>query len=94
MIEAKLHEGGILSLCDKELIGKILAEGDIEIKVSESFYKGENYSKEMLEEMAKNARNINAIGKESIDFLIKLGIIDKENVRFVNKVPFALVFEV
>ena len=93
MIEAKMHKEGVLSLCDKELLGKILSDENMELKISETFYKGDDYKKEMIEELAKNARNINAVGKESVDLLVKLGIVDKDSVRYVNKIPFAFVFE-
>lgn len=94
MIEAKLHKEGVLSLCDTELLGRTLSDDNFEMKISETFYKGEHFGKERLEELAKNARNINAVGKESVELLIKLKIVEKEHVRFVNEIPFAMVFEV
>lgn len=94
MIEAKVHGNRMLSLCDTELLGKILLEGDIEIKISESFYKGEHLTEKELEKLIKDAANINAVGQESVDLLVKLNIADKDNVRIVNKVPMALVFQV
>lgn len=94
MIEAKIHNNSMLSLCDTGLLGKILVDGDTEIKVSESFYKGEHLTEKELEKQIKDAVNINAIGQESVDLLVKLKVVDKDNVRTVNNVPMALVFRV
>ena len=30
----------IVAVCDKDLLGKILKEGDVTVEVSEEFYKG------------------------------------------------------
>lgn len=92
MIDFKLHEKGVISLCDSNLLGKTLLEDDVEIKLSEHFYKGEHLGKELLEEYVKEASNINAVGEESINLLLKLNLIVKENIRMVNKVPMILVF--
>jgi len=94
MIEANLHEGNVLSLCDSELIGKTFSEGDVELEISEGFYKGEHYETEELKKMVKDARNINAVGKESVGLLIEMKIVEEANVRLIGEVPLALIIEV
>lgn len=94
MIDVKVHEKGVISLCDSNLLGRTLLDEDVEVKLSEHFYKGEHLGKELLEEYIKEAKNINAVGEESISLLLKLNIIVKENIKIVNKVPMVLVFQV
>lgn len=89
----KIHDAGngrtVVALCDKELIGKILSEGNIELNVSEKFYKGEELPEDEVAEILKNANNVNILGKKSIAFAIKLGIISQENVITIQGVPHA-----
>ncbi len=89
----KIHKAGpdreVVALCDKELIGKKLSEGNIEINVSEKFYKGEELPENEIEEILRNAKNVNILGKKSIAFAIKLGIISQENIIVIQGVPHA-----
>ena len=89
----KIHDAGdgraVVALCDKELIGKKLSEGNIELNVSEKFYKGEELPEDEISEILKNAQNVNILGKKSIAFAIKLGIITQENVLMIQGVPHA-----
>ena len=89
----KIHKAGpdreVVALCDKELIGKKLSEGNIELNVSEKFYKGEELPDDKMAEILNNAQNVNILGKKSIAFAIKLGIITQENVLMIQGVPHA-----
>ena len=89
----KIHKAGpdreVVALCDKELIGKKLSEGNIELNVSEKFYKGEELPEDEMAEIMKNAKNVNILGKKSIAFAMKLGIITKENIIPIQGVPHA-----
>ena len=78
----------IVTLCDEELVGK---EFD-EFYVSPKFYGGQKKTeKEILQDIT-NAGMINALGKESIDFLIKNHLITEESVVLIKKIPHAQVF--
>lgn len=94
MIEAKMHKEGVLSLCDRELLGKTLSGDGVEMKISEHFYKGKQMDEEDIQELVNNARNINAVGKESVALLLKLKAIQKEQIRLIEDVPMALIFQV
>ncbi len=90
----KIHKAGgkkIVSIADKELIGKDLEDGEKYLKISECFYKGEEMSgKEILNEL-EDANSLNIVGKDSINFCIKNKIVDKENILKIKNVPHAIV---
>jgi len=79
----------VIAVCDKNLLGKTLQQGDIEIKVSESFYKGELKEEAEVIVLLKDASNVNLIGKESVAAGIKAGVVEKENVIIIQGVPHA-----
>ena len=89
----KIHDDGngrtVVALCDKDLIGKKLSEGNIEINVSERFYKGEELPEDKMADILKNASNVNILGEKSIAFAIKIGVITEENIIMIQGVPHA-----
>lgn len=84
----------VVAICDAELIGKKFEEGDFQLEVKESFFKGEITEEEKAVEIMKDMRledaTFNIVGERSIALAIKSGIIKEENVRKISGVPFAL----
>ncbi len=79
----------VLAVCDKELIGKTLKSKKLQLQVSERFYKGELRSPEEVLSLLKDASNMNILGKRSIALALKAGVIAKENIMMIGKVPHA-----
>ena len=102
MIYIKTHEaenGSLIAMCDESLIDKTLSEGDIfiDIKAYNSFYKGELVSEERAKKIIEErdvVYSANIIGKEAVGIALKTGIIEKENVLTVKKVPYAHAYKV
>jgi uncharacterized protein len=81
----------VIALCDKELIGKTLKEGNITLDLDKfrDFYIGDDFK--YLDE---RFNSINAIGKKSIDFLIKNKYLkDKKNVKKIENIPHIQIFK-
>ncbi|KXS45016.1 DUF424 family protein [Methanolobus zinderi] len=93
----KIHRSGdnvIVALCDRELIGKTLKEGDISITISEDFYKGDLVSEDRVRDTLAGAGNINIFGERSVSCAIECGVVDKDCVRFIDGVAHAQVFRI
>lgn len=91
----KIHERQnrkIIAVCDKELIGKTFEEKDLQLKVSEHFYKGSILPQEEIIKILKAADNINLVGKKTIELALKNNIISKENIIKIKGVPHAQIF--
>ncbi len=97
MIYIKKHiseNGSVVAMCDESLIDKVLSEGEIvlDIKSYNAFYKGELVKKEKARDIIKDADSVysaNLVGKESVDVGLEAGIISKENIFTVKKIPYA-----
>jgi hypothetical protein len=88
----KVHSapnGKMFAICDSELKGKIFEEGEKQLDLSSNFYDGDETSPEELAKIIKDYYIINAVGKESVSFLIGKGFVDKENVMEIAGVPYA-----
>jgi len=85
----------IVAICDSNLIGKRFEEGKLQLDVKESFYKGEEKTKEqvlhIIKKMAAEDATFNIVGKESIQTAIESELISEENVGKIHGIPFALV---
>lgn len=95
----KIHkhkDGYVLAVADEDLIGKKIKikETDTEFFVNPRFYGEEKAAKEwLIKKMQSNEIiTVNLIGKEAVETGIKAGIIDKNKVKKIGKVPHAQGF--
>lgn len=93
----KIHKSyrNVVAIADAELIGKKFEEGKFQLNVTERFYKGDNVSKEqalqILRKQALEDSTFNIVGEKAIQASIEAGIIKKDDVAHLKKIPFALV---
>ncbi len=98
MISIKIHDikPMIVAVADEEIIGKYFEEGKKQIKVDENFFRGKIYdekeAKKILKKLAEDYCSFNFVGKRAVKIAIELGIVDKENVLYIKKIPVALSF--
>ena len=85
----------VVAICDSSILGKKFEQGDLQLDIKESFYKGEEVSEEkaieIMKSMSEEDSTFNIAGEESVNAAIKAGIISKESVKKVQDIPFALV---
>lgn len=93
----KIHKSGgstIIALCDRELIGKTLKEGNLTVTISEDFYKGTIISEEDAIELLSKASNVNIFGEKAVSCAVRCGAVNKDNVKFIDEVAHAQVFRI
>jgi hypothetical protein len=85
----------VVAVCDKELIGRVLREGDLvlDLKAHSKFYVGELVSEERACEMLKSATSINLVGKRAVGLALKSGLAKKGDEKTVGGVPHLQVYE-
>ena len=90
----KLHKSperkNILSMCDKEIIGKKISEKKLQLDLSSNFYKGEEKTDDEVREMVKEAYVLNIVGEKSVGFCLKEGWISKDKVIKIKNTPYAI----
>ncbi|MDD5253565.1 MAG: DUF424 family protein [Candidatus Nanoarchaeia archaeon] len=99
MISIKLHEIIrehqkiiILAACDSVLLGKKLKENNLELEVSEKFYKGKEVSEKELINLLQDCDSANFVGEETINILIKHKIVKPEDIMRINGIPHIQIF--
>ena len=82
----------MLNMCDAELIGKEVVDGELKIQISENYYGKQIVEKDEALSMLKSASILNLVGKETISLAIDLGIGSKDGVKIISDIPFLIIF--
>ena len=93
----KVHKSyrWIVAVCDKDVFGKKLVDGEKALDISGEFFNGKEMSDEEVEaEIVRCNREdatFNFVGKKSVWIAKELGIVKDEGVAMIDDIPFALV---
>lgn len=83
------ENGRIITICDKELLGKEFIEGKFKLTISKRFYEGKEKNKEEILLTIKDGDILNIVGEKSINFAIENNFVTKENIRRIQGIPHA-----
>jgi hypothetical protein len=83
----------MLNMCDVELVGRILKQSDLEVKISKSYYGDRVVDEKEAVSLLRNSSIINMVGRKTIDLSIKIGIGTTKSVKEIEGVPFLIIFK-
>lgn len=78
----------LVTICDSELFGKKLKEGDLKLEINKSFYEGEEMSVEECLDKLQDATIANMVGS-IVEHAIEKGYVNSENVLEIEGVQHA-----
>jgi len=94
-ILVKIHDNGkskLIAVCDSECIGKIYSEGDLRIDIKDGFYGGDSIDEVNFDSVFEGeVSSINVFGKDSIDFFEKKCLINEDEIKEIQGIPFAII---
>jgi hypothetical protein len=82
----------MLNMCDAELIGKDVVDGELKIHINKNYYGNQLVDKDEAISLLKSASIINLVGKETISLAIDLGIGSESGVKIISDIPFLIIF--
>jgi len=82
----------MVNMCDAELIGKDVVDGELKIHISENYYGKQIVDKAEAISLLSSASMLNLVGKETISLAINLGIGSESGVKIISDVPFLVIF--
>ena len=101
MIYLKIYEtekGRMIAMCDENLIGKVLKQGkmELDLKTYSDFYRGDLISEETALSIVTGdgLYSANIVGKNSVGIFLVKGLVDKNQVKKISKVPFVQLYMV
>ena len=87
----KMGRNVLLAICDCELLGRTLREGNIVFHIKGEFYKGGKVGVEEAVSMIKNSTIVNLVGKNCVEKAIAKGYVHPEAVLRIEGVPHAQI---
>ena len=96
MFSARLinhNDTRMLNICDADLLGRTLNNGDFTLKISEGYYAQKIVEEEEAKELLKGSNSINMVGKEIIALSVNIGIGSQAGVKEIDGIPFLIVFK-
>lgn len=79
----------LVAVCDEELLGKTLVEGNLKFNVSKEFYGGDLVDTKTCIKHLKGATIANMIGKTTVDAAIEAGLVHKSAILYIEGEPHA-----
>ncbi|MGQ0605918.1 MAG: DUF424 domain-containing protein [Candidatus Nitrosotenuis sp.] len=83
----------MLNMCDEELLGRVIKNGNVQINISQSYYGQRLVEKAEAEVLMKNSSILNLVGKQTIEMSINLQIGSRQGVKTIDNIPFLIVFK-
>jgi len=90
----KSKDSTVTAICDEDLVGKTFTENELQLSITERFYKGDKKSIEEVTEIIKKSTNLNLVGKETIAIAVKLGLVENESIIKIKNIPHIQIFEI
>ena len=82
----------MVNMCDAELIGKDVVDGELKIHINESYYGKQLVDKDEAISFLKSASMMNLVGKETISLATDLGIGSESGIKIISDIPFLIIF--
>jgi hypothetical protein len=84
----------IVNMCDAELMGKDVVDGELKIHISESYYGKQLVDKDEAISFLKSASMMNLVGKDTISLAIDLGLGSESGIKIISDIPFLIIFNI
>lgn len=80
----------VVAVCDDDLLGQRIEEGDLQLDLSSDFYRGTSYSdKVLVRDIMRNADILNVVGKVAVALALEEGLIDRAHIITIKDIPHA-----
>lgn len=89
----KVGRNVLLAVCDSELLGKTLREGQIVFRIKDEFYNGRQATVDEAISMIDNSTIVNLVGKCCVEKAIEKGYVHPEAVIKIEGVPHAQIMK-
>ncbi len=80
----------ILAICDSDLLGKKFEQDEKQLDLTSEFYQGKEMSEDDILKILPEVSSLNIVGRKSIEFALKHNLIDRENVKSIDNIPYAI----
>ena len=88
------YKGTILvNMCDEELVGRTVTEGELTVHLSREFYSGEVVDTGEALRLIRTCSIVNLAGSRSVSLAVDNNMGAPEAIREIEEVPFLMIYK-
>ncbi len=88
------HEGSFMvNICDEELIGNRIREGELEVNISRDYFGQELVDEKEAVALLGSCSVANLVGERIVNKAVGMKMASDLSVRFISGVPFLMIFK-
>ena len=88
------YKGTILvNICDEELVGRTVSEGELKVHLSKEFYSGEVVDTGEALKLIRRCSIVNLAGSRSVSLAVENEMGAPEAIREIEEVPFLMIYK-
>ncbi|HZD36944.1 MAG TPA: DUF424 family protein [Nitrososphaeraceae archaeon] len=91
--KTKYSDSLMISVCDADLVGKTLNQGNMVITLSQDYFQEEVIEKEKVAYLLNECAIANLVGEKTVALAISLGLAKEASVKRLCGIPFLMVFK-
>ena len=83
----------MINICDIELIGTKLEQGDLVIDISKEYFQQEIIESAQAEKLLRTCSIANLVGERIVKQAVQLKFAKEMSIRRISGVPFLMIFK-
>lgn len=93
-IRTTKYQGSLMiNICDIELIGSRLQEGELLIDITKEYFQQEIIEAFQAEELLRTCSIANLVGERIVSQAVQLKLAKERSIRRISGVPFLMIFK-
>lgn len=88
----KYQETQIINICDLNILGKKINQGDFTINISKEYYYSEEITNEEAITLLRSSSIINLVGEGIVGLALSLNLAKRNSVKTIENIPFLMIF--
>jgi uncharacterized protein len=89
----KYQDSLMIDICDIELIGSRLQEGELLIDITKEYFQQEIIEAVRAEELLRTCSIANLVGERIVSQAVQLKLAKERSIRRISGVPFLMIFK-
>ncbi|HKW05499.1 MAG TPA: DUF424 family protein [Nitrososphaerales archaeon] len=89
----KWHEATLVNICDEELLGTTVGNGELEMPISRDYYGADKVSESEAINLVKDSSIINLAGTRIVQKVLEAELASPRAVKTVGNVSFLMIYK-
>lgn len=89
----KYSDSLMINVCDADLVGKTLTQGEMVISLSRDYFQEEIIEKEKAADLLNKCSIANLVGEKIVALAISMGLAKEISVKRICGIPFLMIFK-